>query len=79
MELEPNLGVELDTPVKLAPLAPPNTALYYLLHCCCFYLGIMDWLLDFSFPKTTELLHTDFGTYDGRQVVDSFERRPGNR
>jgi hypothetical protein len=26
-----------------------------------FYLEIMVWLRDFSFPKATELLHTDFG------------------
>jgi hypothetical protein len=44
MELEPNLGAELDISAKLA-LATPNTALY------CFYLEIMDWLRDFPFQK----------------------------
>jgi hypothetical protein len=59
MELEPNLGGELDISAKLA-LATPKTGLSRF-HLRCFYLEIMDWLRNLSFPKTMELLHAAFG------------------
>ena len=51
MDLEPNLGVELDISAKL-DLATPNTALSRALLSLLLYpLEITDWLRDFPFQK----------------------------